>query len=329
MSEAVLVTGGAGFIGRRLVARLLAEGYEVHVLDPAAEPDRMPAGAVLHRDSVLDDAALRKAVAGKAIVFHLAAKATLWARDPGIYERINHQGTRAVLAACEQAGTARLIVTSTALVLRDWRRRYAFPVTEETPRPPLAAMPGPYSRSKWRAEHAVRAAMERGLPVTLVYPTVPIGVPEGAVTDPTEMLRQFLTRPPPAYLETRLNLLDVDDAAQAHLLAATCGRAGERYLLAGEDLAFSELLAHLERLSGRDMPKRRIPYALAALTAHIGDRIARLTGPPPAASIEGVRSAKCPPAFDASLARSLLGWQPRPAAKALEEAVAGMVSNAQ
>jgi len=327
MSACVLVTGGAGFIGRRLVERLVAAGYEAHVLDPAAEAGAMPVGTVLHRASVLDEGALREAVAGKAIVFHLAAKATLWARDPGIYERVNHQGTRALLAACEAAGTERVLVTSTALILRDWRRRYAEPVTEDTPRPPLEAMPGPYARSKWLAEQAVREAIDRGLPAMLLYPTVPIGAPEGAVTDPTEMLRQFLTRPPPAYLETRLNLVDVEDAAEAHLLAATRGRAGERYLLSGEDLAFSEMLAHLERLSGRRMPKRRIPYLLAALTAHIGERLARLTGDPPAASIEGVRSAKTPPAFDASGTRAALGWQTRPAVEALDRAVADLFSS--
>lgn len=324
MSEAVLVTGGAGFIGRRLVTQLTAAGYEVHVLDPAAEETSMPAGTVPHQGSVLDEAALREAVAGKAIVFHLAAKATLWARDPDIYERVNHRGTRAVLEACGQAGTSRLIVTSTALILRDWRQRYAAPITAETPRPPLSAMPGPYARSKWLAAEAVKEAIAQGLPAMLLYPTVPIGAPEGAVTDPTEMLRQFLTRPPPAYLETRLNLVDVGDAAEAHLLAARRGRTGGEYLVAGEDLAFSAMLAHLERLSGRPMPKRRIPCALAALTAHIGERIAGLTGKPPAASIEGVRSAKSPPHFDATRTCNALGWQPRPAATALEGAVRGI-----
>lgn len=325
MSGPVLVTGGAGFIGRALVRRLLEAGREVHVLDPAAEARAVAGGAVLHPASILDTAALERAVAGKATVFHLAAKATLWARDPGIYERVNHQGTRAVLAACEGAGVERLVVTSTALVLRDWRRRSPEPVAEDSPRPPLAGMPGPYARSKWYAEAAVREAMARGQPISLVYPTVPVGPPEGAVTEPTEMLRQFLTKPPPAYLETRLNLLDVEDVAEAHILAAERGAPGGRYLLAGEDIGFTEMLRQLEAISGRAMPRRPIPYALAALTAHLGERIARLTGRPPAASIEGVRSAKMPPAFDAAATRAALGWQPRPAGEALARAVAGII----
>lgn len=328
MNGPVLVTGGAGFIGSRLVDRLVAAGHEVRVLDPAARPETLPAGVDLHAASLLDADVLERAIRGTGTVFHLAARATFGARDSGLYERVNHLGTRALLAAADKARVRHVLVTSTALVLRGWRDVAPEPLDENSPRPPLAAMPGPYSRSKWRAEAAAREAQAAGLPVTLLYPTAPVGPPGMRTTEPTEMIRRFLERPPPAWLETLLNLPDVEDIAEAHVLAAERGPAGGRYLLASNDVAFSALLACLGEISGRPMPKHRINAGLALLVVHLAEPLARLRGRVPEASIEGVRCAVHPRRHDAGRARRELGWQPRASLEAVRRAARAILDAA-
>jgi len=271
LADPVLITGGHGFIGSALARRLAGAGYSVEVIDPAPRPSGLPASVISHHLSILDQGALARRMKGMGTVFHMAAVARLYARDPAIYDRVNRAGTEAVTESAYATGVARLVVTSTALVLRDWRSRAAR-INEDSPRPALAGMAGPYSRSKWQAETSVREAMAQGLEAVLLYPTVPLGPPAGFITEPTEMLRQFLTAPPPAYLNTTLDFVDVEDVAEAHILAAARAPTGGRYLLAGEGLAFHDFLGHLRDISGRTMPRRRIPYALAALTAHLGER---------------------------------------------------------
>ncbi len=325
LADPVLITGGHGFIGSALARRLAGAGYRVRIIDPAPRPEGLPDSVPSHRQSILDQGALTRCMQGVGTVFHMAAVARLYARNPAIYDRVNRAGTEAVIEAAYAAGVTRLVVTSTALVLRDWRRRAAR-VTEDSPHPQLAGMAGPYSRSKWRAERSVREAMAQGLDAVLLYPTVPLGPPAGFVTEPTEMLRQFLTAPPPAYLDTTLDFVDVEDVAEAHVLAAAPAPAGGRYLIAGEGLAFRDFLDHLRDISGRSMPRRRIPYALAALTAQLGERWARLTGGQPPASIEGVRVARHAPFHDAARARDELDWSPRPVTETIRRAAEAVLA---
>ncbi|GAB4130138.1 MAG: NAD-dependent epimerase/dehydratase family protein [Rhodothalassiaceae bacterium] len=326
MREPVLVTGGAGFLGSRLVRLLHEAGLETLSLDIAQPPPDAPAAVVHHQGSLLDTATLMPLVARAGTIFHMAAVATLWQRDPALYDRVNHEGTERLLAAIRAAGgDRRLVVTSTALILRGWDDPDPRPVRIGDPTPPLTAMPGPYSRAKWRADAAVRHAVTEGLDAILLYPTVPIGPAGRHVTEPTDMIRRFLTNPPPAYLPTSLNLVDVEDAALAHLHAAERGVPGERFLLAGEDIAFERLLVHLAEMSGREMPRRKVPYALAATAAHLGEALARITGRPPAASIEGVRAAKHGRLHDGSEIRRRLDWTPRPIAQTLAAMVQDLV----
>jgi len=306
----VLVTGGAGFIGSHVVDSLARSGHTVRVLDPAADRAAFPATVERHCGSILDPEALETAMAGATTVFHMAAVARLWHRNPAIYEQVNHQGTLAVLEAARRAVVQRLVVTSTALVLHGWRAPASDPVSEHSAPVPLSAMAGPYSRSKWRAEQAVQQAIEQGLPAALVYPTVPIGPPGPFITDPTEMLRQFLQRPPSAFLDTALNLVDVRDVAEAHIRVAGLTAPPRRLLLAGDSLPFTQLLELTASVSGRPMPRRRVPYSLAAGFSACSEGLARLTGRPPAASVEGVRWARHPRRYDAALARETVDWQP-------------------
>jgi len=316
-----LVTGGCGFIGRHLVAALLARGHGVTVLDPATAP---PAGATHLRGSVLDAQALHAAMLGADWVFHLAARAHLWIADKRDYERINVEGTRLVLAAARTAGVRRLVHTSTEAVLSGTGVDGTVDGTRD---PVLAGQPGPYSRSKCAAELLALQAARSGLPVVVASPTAPLGPGDAALTPPTQMLLDFLNARHPAYLDCLLNFADVRDVADGHLLAAERGRVGTRYLLAGENLRLSALLALLETLSGRPMPKRRIPYWLAWTAAAVGETLAdRITHRAPAASLNGVRLVRRPLAYSGALAERELGWRRRPLDETLADAIADLAA---
>jgi dihydroflavonol-4-reductase len=317
-----LVTGGAGFIGHHLVAQLLQQGDAVRVLD-LAPPVRDDIDWI--QGSVCEPAAVAAAMRGVEHVYHLAGIAHLWAADKDEFERVNHQGTRQLLTAAGRSGAECFVHSSTGAILLGPRRPDGR--IDETSTADLAAMPGPYCRSKFLAEQAALTAAGRGQPVVVVNTTVPVGPGDDRLTPPTRMLRDFLRGRAPAYLETGLNLVDVRDVAAGHRLAAVRGRAGERYLLAGENLWLSELLAQLEQLSGVPMPRRRVPYPLAWSAAVISELVAdHWTHRPPRAPLTGVRLARHALFAANDKANIELGWRPRPVREALAAAVAELLS---
>jgi len=322
MNEIDLVTGGAGFIGRHVVAALRQAGRRVRVLDVHAH--RAAAGDVeTIAGSVLDPAALRAAAAGVRHVYHLAALAHLWMRDKRDYMRVNVAGTQAVLDAAAAAGAAKVIVTSSETVLRGWNHASATPIRESEPVPELSAMAGAYDRSKWLADQAARTAAANGLPVVILYPTVPVGPGDSNCTAPTRMIDAFLHGRMPAYYDCLLNLVPVEDVARGHLLAADKAAPGSRYILAGENLWMHDILAMLAALTGRPVPRRRIPYWLAALSGGVSEWWAdHVTRRPPLATLTGVRLARHPRFVDATSAARALGFAPGSVRDALARAVA-------
>ena len=318
-----VVTGGAGFIGRHLVTALLAEGTTVRVIDPAPKPIGFPTGVDYRSASILDREALRAGFAGAEEVYHVAAIAHLWIPDPARYETVNVEGTRIVLEEAAQAHVPRIVATSTETMLRDWRDRAGGPVRESTPLPALGSLAGAYTRSKAKAHALTQAAADAGLPVRIVYPTIPLGPGDEALTAPTVMIRDFLLGRTPAYLDSLMNYVPVEDAARGHILAARRGVPGGRYVLAGEDLGLRQLLDLLEQISGRPMPRLAIPfwlaYAAGAVTTGLGDW---LTGKPPKAPLEGVRLVYAPRPVDGSFAREALGFTASPVAAAVSRLIA-------
>ena len=315
-----LVTGGSGFIGRHVVAALRVRGEQVRVLD-LAPPDDLPANVAFVPGSILDPQSLDAAMANVRRVYHLAGIAKLWSRDRADFDRVNAGGTTAVLRAAAARGVERVIHCSTeAILLPKLRGREA--LIDETVQPALADMPGPYTRSKLNAEQTVFAAVQDGLNAVIVNPTVPIGPGDRNLTPPAAMLAMFLNGQSPAYLDCVLNLVDVRDVAAGMVLAAERGRTGERYILGGDNVALRELLALLERISGRPMPKRAVPGWLALASAMVTEWTADvLTSRTPAATREGVRLALRSGPFDSRKARDELGYAPRPLADALADAV--------
>ncbi len=317
-----VVTGGSGFIGSHVVRQLVAQGDQVRVLDlnpPAADlADRVEFRNV----SILDRDAVGQALAGADRLFHLAANPNLWARDKSQLAEVNFHGTQTVLAAAATSALERIVVTSTETILKSYKDRSSEPISEKSRLPELEALPGYYSRSKMRADIAARQAMDEGLPVTIVNPTVPVGEGDVSFTPPTKMILGFVDGSTPAYLDCVLNLIAVQDVAAGHILAAEKGRVGERYILSGENVRLGRVLEILEEITGKPMPKRKVPYWLSYAVGVVSEFMADyITRTPPIAPLEGVRVAGTAMSFDNTKARAELGLKLTPLADALRQSV--------
>lgn len=324
-----LVTGGSGFIGGHLVAALAARGARVRVLDLQDPPDGLPPDVEVRRGSILDAAAVARALEGVERVHHLAAVATLWDRDPTVFDRVNRQGTRVVLDAAARApGLRRFVHCSTEAVMIGHPPPRRLPQRlpqrlDESADPGLEALAGPYCRSKYLAEKDALAAAAQGLPVVVVNPTAPIGPGDRLPTPPNAMLRLFRRGGPRLILDCVLNLVDVRDVAQGMILAAERGRVGERYILGGEDIGLGDLAERIDRLCGR-VPLRRhsVPPALALAGARVEEWLSdHVTGRPPTASVTGVRLALGGGGFDSGKAVRELGYTVRPLEASLRAAL--------
>ncbi len=322
MAGTALVTGGCGFIGRHLVALLRERGNRVRVLDLEA-PAQATEGVEHWQGSVTDPERVRAVTEGVDTVYHLASSAQLWAPDEKAMIRNTEEGTRLMLEASRQAHVSHFVHTSTEAILQSRKGPHLPGPVEESVQPPEDAMCGPYCVAKLRAERQAMAAAREGDPVVVVNPSAPLGPGDTHMTPPTRMLAGFLNGDLPAYLETTLNLVDVRDVAQGHILAAERGRPGERYLLGHTNIKLSELLGLLHQLTGLPMPRHRVPFTLAYAAALFAELRARyLTHRPPDASLTGVRLARWPLALDNTKARTELGWEPSPLEQSLREAIA-------
>ncbi|MDQ3560534.1 MAG: NAD-dependent epimerase/dehydratase family protein [Pseudomonadota bacterium] len=315
----VLVTGGSGFVGRHLVDALIARGDEVRVLDVAGA-EGLPREAEFLPGSILDRADLDRAMTGVDRLFPLAGIAHLWAREKASFDRVNRLGSETVLKAAAEHGIARVVHCSTESILLP-KKRNGKHFVDEAAALSLNDMPGPYTRSKYLGELAALDAARDGLDVVVVNPTVPIGAGDRNMTPPAEMLALFLAGGSPFFLDCVLNLVDVRDLADGIARAGEHGRAGERYILGGENIPLRRLLAVLERLSGRRMPKRAIPAPIALAAGTMSEWVSGLTGGTPVASREAVRIALRSAPFDSAKAKRELGYAPRPIEGALTEAV--------
>jgi dihydroflavonol-4-reductase len=322
-----LVTGGCGFMGRHLVSLLSARGERVRVLDlrdwPQSSGLPQPTNVELRQGSIRDRAVLARAMAGVERVYHLAANPNLWAADPTTFHEVNYEGTCRVLEAAADAKVARFVYTSTESILKNINapRASQNALIDEKVSHTVYDVPGPYCRSKFRAEEAAQAAANGGMPLVIVNPTMPIGPGDFLLTPPTKMILGFLNGTTPAYLDCDFNLVDGRDAALGHLLAAEHGRIGERYILGHENLSLGRLLTELEQLTGLAMPKRKVPYWLAYVSALVSEGLANVTKTPPMAPLTGVRLARSSMAFDCGKAQKELHWQCRPLIQSLRDTV--------
>ncbi len=312
----VLVTGGCGFVGRNLVEQLVERGDEVRVIDVSAPP-AFPEGVEYRHASILDPDAVRDALEGVDRLYHIAGIAHLWTAKVSNFDDINRRGAETVIGAAVRAGTPRIVHCSTESILLP-KKKNGHAVSEEHVLP-LHDLPGPYTRSKYLGEQAALQAAHAGADLVVANPTVPVGAGDANMTPPAQMMALFLKGGTPFFLDCMLNLVDVRDVAAGIILAGDKGRAGQRYILGGENVALRDLLRLLEEVSGRKMPKRTVPKSLALAAGIFGDISSRFTKKPPAATKEGVLLALRSAPFDSSKAREELGYQPRPIEEALRE----------
>lgn len=307
-AKKILVTGGAGFIGRHLVKILNDKGAKVRVLDIARKPREFTCNTEYIRGSVLNRELVRSVISDADQVYHLAALPALWSADKNQFYKINLQGTKIVLEESQDAGVEKIIYTSTAAILKSYKNRSHELISEKSKMPELEEMPGDYSRSKWLAHNEAETAAKKGAPVVIVYPSAPVGPGDINNTPPTRMISDFLHRRLPAYMDCWMNLISVEEVALGHLLAAQNGAPGEGYILANKNLKLGQFLKIIGDDTGIPVPKFKIPYAASFASAYLLEFIAnRVTNKTPMASIEGVRIAGMKMKFDNSKARSLLG----------------------
>jgi dihydroflavonol-4-reductase len=318
----ILVTGATGFVGSAVVRALLARGEPVRVTVRPDSDRRLLDGLdveVVAAD--LDDPlTLERAVAGCAGLFHVAADYRLWVPEPERIYRTNVEGTRALMQAAGTAGVGRIVYTSSVATLG--LRADGEPADEATPAG-LADMVGHYKRSKYLAEAMVRQLIDQdGLPAVIVNPSAPIGPRDIRPTPTGRMVVEAACGRMPAFVDTGLNVVHVDDVAAGHLLAYERGKIGERYILGGENLSLGAILAQIARLVGREPPKLRLPAGLILPVAYLAEAFARLRGGiEPLVTVDGVRMARKRMFFSTAKAELELGYRSRPAAAALGDAL--------
>jgi dihydroflavonol-4-reductase len=315
-----LVTGATGFVGGHVARALVERGARVRCLARAESRldtlEGLPIDVV--RGDLADARAVSAAVAGCELVFHCAADYRLYVPDPAAMFTANVTGTENVLRAAAEHGVRRTVYTSTVGTLR---LPQPGQVADERMPGDLAAMSGPYKKSKFLAERVAEAWAARGLAVVIVNPSAPVGEGDVKPTATGQMIVDFLAGRLAATVDTGLNLVDVRDVAVGHLLAAELGRVGERYILGHENLTLEQILGKLAAITGRPAPRLRLPHWVPLTVAALDTWRARLFGGSPRIALDAVRLSRHRMFFDAGKAVRELGLPQTPVDDALRRAV--------
>ncbi|MFP6740692.1 MAG: hopanoid-associated sugar epimerase [Alphaproteobacteria bacterium] len=322
-----LVTGATGFVGSAVARKLVAAGHQVRTLvRPTSDRrnlENLAVEAVV--GDLRDPASLAAALAGCDTLFHVAADYRLWVPDPETIYAVNVDGSRALIEAAMSAGIERIVYTSSVATLG--LNQDGTPAHEDTP-VALGHMIGHYKRSKFLAEQAVQSLIQgHGAPVVIVNPSTPVGPRDVKPTPTGRMIVEAAAGRMPAYVDTGLNLVHVDDVAEGHLLAIDHGVVGERYVLGGADMTLEAILCEVARITGGRPPRLRLAHNLIMPLAVAAEAWARLSGAEPFATVDGLRMAKKKMFFTSAKAETALGYKHRPAAEALAEAIAWFRAN--
>lgn len=319
----VLVTGGTGFVGSAVTRMLLDRCFDVRAMVRSSSDLTLLDGQDVERvQADLDDPeSLRQAVSGCSALFHVAADYRLWVPEPDAIYRTNVEGTRALMRTAAEAGVERIVYTSSVATLG--LTGDATPANEETPSS-IDDMVGHYKRSKYLAEQAVQSLIDdEGLPAVIVNPSAPVGPRDIKPTPTGRLIRDLARGRLPAYVDTGLNVVHVEDVATGHLLAFDHGKIGERYILGGDNLHLGEIAQTVARLAGVRAPKLKLPIAPLMPIAHVIEAIWRLTGKTsePFITTDGLRMARKLMFFTSAKAKHELGYHPRSATEAFKDAI--------
>jgi dihydroflavonol-4-reductase len=317
----VLVTGAAGFIGSAVVRALLAKGAAVRVLvrptSDLGNLEDLPVERLF--GDLRDRRSVDRAVEGCEAVFHVAADYRLWVPQPKEMFANNVDGTRNVMLAAGEAGVPRIVYTSSVATLGLPHNVAA--ADEDTPAI-QADMIGPYKQSKFAAEAVVRAMIaNKGLPAIIVHPSTPIGPWDRRPTPTGQIIVEAASGHMPAYVDTGLNLVHVDDVADGHLLALEQGKPGERFILGGDNLTLKEILVEIGEVTGKPAPRIQVPHKVVMPIAAVAEMWGRISNREPFVTLDGVRLARKKMFFSSERAKRRLGYRPRPASEAIVDAI--------
>jgi dihydroflavonol-4-reductase len=315
-----LVTGATGFVGAAIARALLAAGWQVRVLARSGSQrgNLRSLDVEVVEGDLGDVRALERALEGCGGLFHAAADYRLGARDPQPLYESNVGGTRNILQAARTVGVGRIVYTSSVATIGI--PADGTPGDESTP-VALNDMIGHYKRSKFLAEEAAREAAAGGTPVIIVNPSTPVGPGDIKPTPTGQLVLDAAAGRMPAYVDTGLNIVHVDDVAAGHLLAFERGQAGQRYILGGEDMTLRTILTEIARIVGRRPPRIRLPYAAILPAAYAAEAYARISGRSGRLTLEGVRMSRKRMYFSSTKAMRDLGYRWRPPPQAFEDAV--------
>jgi dihydroflavonol-4-reductase len=322
-----LVTGATGFVGSAVARTLAARGHNLRLLTRASSDRSNLVGldAEVVVGDLTDPASLDRAAAGCRYVVHVAADYRIWVPDPNDMLRANVEGAVAMVRAAANAGAERIVHCSSVAALGligDGS------VSDETTPARESDFIGIYKRSKFLAERAVLELARRdNLPVVVVNPAAPVGPRDIKPTPTGKMILDAAAGRVPAYIDTGLNIVHVDDVAEGHVLALERGRIGERYILGGENMLLKDVLALVASVAGRRPPSIRLPEGVVWPAAFLMEQFARLTGIPPLMTRDHLKMARKKMFYSSAKAMAELGYSPRPVRQAVEDAVAWFRAN--
>jgi len=319
-----LVTGATGFVGSHVARQLVSAGHQVRILVRKSSSLKALEGAQVEavEGDLRDMASLERAVKGVKRVFHVAADYRLWTRNPEEIYESNVEGTRKLFEAAARAGVERVVYTSTVATIAVPQPHAADgALPNEKTDASLDQMIGHYKRSKYLAEAEAIKAAGAGVPIVIVNPTAPVGPGDWKPTPTGRIIVDFLDGKMPAYVDTGLNVVAVEDVAAGHLLAAEKGRIGERYILGARNMTLKGILDALSAITGHPAPRLRLPHAFALAAGYVDEFYSRLAGREPQIPVEGVKMSRHRMFVASDKAEKELGYKPTPVEAALERSV--------
>jgi dihydroflavonol-4-reductase len=314
-----LVTGSTGFIGSAITRELIKNGEDVKVLIRETSDTRNIDNLDVEKvyGDIRDVDSMKNALKGCDTLFLTAAYFAHWAPNPKLLYDVNVGGTRASLQAAFEADIEKVVYTSTNNAIA---ASGSIPATEDKTFNYWESGDH-YSMSKYIAENEARIFVTRGLPVVIVNPTLVIGINDLKPTPSGQMIIDVVQRKMPGYIDGGINIIDVEDVAQGHILAAKKGKVGDRYLLGNKNVTVYEYLKLIADIAGVKPPAIKLPYKLALALGHIFELTSGITKKPPVVTASEVRIGKMTEWYDCSKAVNELGLPQTPIEITIEKAI--------